>query len=76
MLAVRLPAEMENRLSVLAQETGRTKTFYIREAIANYLEDLEDLYVAEKRYRDLKAGKSYTITFDELEKNLGLADCD
>ena len=76
MLAVRLPAEMENRLNTLAQETGRTKTFYIREAIANYLEDLEDLYIAEKRYRDLKVGKSYTVTFDELEQNLGLADCD
>ncbi|MBR7001145.1 MAG: TraY domain-containing protein [Neisseriaceae bacterium] len=74
MLAIKLPVEIENRLTALAQETGRTKTFYVREALKNYLEDLEDLHTAEKRYRDLKAGKSYTVSFDELEHNLGLAD--
>ena len=72
MIAVRLPAEVENRLANLAQETGRTKTFYVREAIMNYIEDLEDYYIAEKRYRDLQAGKSKRISLEELEKELGL----
>lgn len=49
MLAIRLPAEVENRLDALAQATGRTKTFYAREAILEHLDDLEDLYLAEKR---------------------------
>ena len=74
MIAVRLPAEVENRLANLAQETGRTKTFYVREAIMNYIEDLEDYYIAEKRYRDLQAGKSKRISLEELEKELGLDD--
>ncbi|MBO4576501.1 MAG: TraY domain-containing protein [Neisseriaceae bacterium] len=72
MLAIRLPAEIENRLTTLAQETGRTKTFYVREAILNYLEDLEDYYAAEKRYRDLQAGKSRRVSLEEMEKELEL----
>lgn len=47
MLAIRLPAEVETRLETLAQATGRTKTFYAREAILEHLDDLEDLYLAE-----------------------------
>ena len=46
MLAIRLPADIEIRLENLAKLTGRTKTFYAREAIMEYLEDLEDLYLA------------------------------
>ena len=49
MLAIRLPQEIEQRLSELARKTGRTKTFYAREAILTHLEDLEDLYLAEER---------------------------
>ena len=43
MLAIRLPSEIEARLAHLAQETGRTKTFYAREAILTHLEELEDI---------------------------------
>ena len=42
MIAVRLPEDIEARLTELAAKTGRTKTFYVREAILNHLEDLED----------------------------------
>lgn len=42
MLAIRLPKELEDRLADMAKKTGRTKTFYAKEAIMNYLEDLED----------------------------------
>jgi predicted DNA-binding protein len=49
MLALRLPEEIETRLDKLAKATGRTKSFYAREAIVEHLGDLEDLYLAEKR---------------------------
>ena len=49
MLAIRLPDEIERRLAELARKTGRTKTFYAREAILAHLEDLEDRYLAEER---------------------------
>ena len=74
MLAIRLPAEVETRLEALAQATGRTKTFYAREAILEYLDDLEDLYLAEQRLIDIRAGHSRTYTLEEVERDIGLAD--
>ena len=74
MLAVRLPEEIEHRLVNLAKKTGRTKSFYAREAILEYLDDLEDIYLAEKRLEDLRAGRSRTYTLEEVEKELGLED--
>ena len=74
MLAIRLPDDVEARLEALAKATGRTKTFYAREAILEHLEDLEDLYLAEQRLIDNRAGRSVTHTLDEVERDLGLAD--
>ena len=74
MLAIRLPKEIELRLDNLAKATGRTKTFYAREAILTYLEDLEDLYLADKSMKALKSGKVKAIPLDQVERNLGLAD--
>lgn len=74
MLAVRLPSEIENRLQTLAQATGRTKTFYVREAILEHLDDLEDLYLAEQRLIEVRAGRSKTYSLEEVERSLGLAD--
>jgi RHH-type rel operon transcriptional repressor/antitoxin RelB len=73
-LAIRLPPEIEERLQKLARKTGRTKTFYAREAIVEHLDDLEVLYLAEKRYAALLAGKSKTYTLEEVERKLGLAE--
>ena len=74
MLAIRLPIEIEARLEALAQATGRTKTFYAREAILEYLDDLEDLYLAENRLIEIRAGRSKTHSIEEVERSLGLAD--
>ena len=70
MLAIRLPDEVETRLDKLALKTGRTKTYYAREAICEYLDDLEDYYLAEARLRN----KAKAIPLDEVERQLGLAD--
>ncbi len=51
MLALRLPPELERRLDALAKRTGRSKSFYAREAIIEHLDDLEDAYLAEERNR-------------------------
>ncbi len=59
MLAIRLPEEIEARLDKLAKRTGRSKTFYAREAILQHLENLEDLYLAgQLKVDDIKAEKS------------------
>ena len=74
MLAIRLPEEIEARLENLAKATGRTKTFYAREAILEYLEDMEDLYIAKQRMADIQAGRSKAIPFEELMKRYGMED--
>ena len=51
MLALRLPPEIEARLDALAKKTGRTKSYYAREAIIEHLEDLEDIHLVEERVR-------------------------
>ena len=70
MLAIKLPEEIENRLAELAAKTGRTKTYYVREAILEHLDELEDKYLAIERLE--KADKRWTL--DEVEKGLDLED--
>ena len=72
MLAIRLPEEIENRLNALAQKTGRSKTFYAREAILEHLDDLEDLYLAEQQMVEVRAGRLKTIPLEEVMKQYGL----
>ena len=74
MLAVRLPEDMDARLTALAKSTGRTKSYYVREALAEQMADLEDYYLAEQRLADIKAGRSKTYSLEEVERELGLAD--
>ncbi|CAG0948809.1 hypothetical protein BURK2_00058 [Burkholderiales bacterium] len=73
-VSLRLPDEVCERLESLAALTGRSKTFYMIEAILEHLDDLEDLYLAEQRLIDIRAGRSRTYTLDEVERDLGLAD--
>lgn len=74
MLAIRLPEEIEARLDILAKRTGRSKTFYAREAILEHLGNLEDLYLAEQVVRRIRDDDERTSTLDEVEARLGLAD--
>jgi RHH-type rel operon transcriptional repressor/antitoxin RelB len=68
MLAIRLDPDTEKRLDRLAKKTGRTKTFYAREAILVHLEDLEDIYLATQRLR--RPGKTYSPK--DVKSELGL----
>lgn len=70
MLSVRLPEEIEQRLEALAAKTGRTKTFYVREAILEHLDEMEDKYVAISRMEN--PGRRWTQ--EELERDLGMED--
>ncbi|MQU46275.1 type II toxin-antitoxin system RelB family antitoxin, partial [Pseudomonas helleri] len=54
--------------------TGRTKTFYAREAIVAHLDDLEDLYLAEQRLLDNRAGRSESVPLEDVMTRYGLAD--
>ena len=72
MLALRLPEEIETRLDTLAKATGRTKSYYAREAILTHLEDLEDAYMAEDAYLHFKASGEKAIPLEDVMKEYGL----
>lgn len=72
MLALRIDAKTEKRLAALAARTGRTKSYYAREAILAQLDDLEDFYLAEDRLKDFRAEDA--IPLAELKAELGLDD--
>ena len=66
MLAIRLPQDIEARLDNLAKRTGRSKSFYAREAILEYLGDLEDRYLAEQVAQRIRTGEEQTATLLSL----------
>lgn len=70
MLALRLPLEIEKRLAALAKKTGRTKSFYAREAILQHIEDIEDQYLASKRL----ANRGKRVSLEQLEDELNQKD--
>lgn len=74
MLAIRLPPEVEKRLEALARATGRTKTFYAREAILEHLDDLEDVYLAEQRLSDIRAGVTQPVPLEDVMMRHGMED--
>lgn len=70
MLAVRLPEKLEHKLENLVEETGRSKSYYVRQAIEEFLEDREDYLIAVSRLEK----KNSRLTIEEMEKRLGLDD--
>jgi RHH-type rel operon transcriptional repressor/antitoxin RelB len=66
MLAIRLPEAIEARLDRLAKRTGRTKTYYAREAILQHLEDLEDIYLDEKRLATIRSRRTQSIPLNQI----------
>lgn len=74
MLAIRLPETIEKRLDRLAKRTGRTKTYYAREAILQHLDELEDIYLAEKRLEAIRAGRTRTVPLGTVMRRYGVAD--
>lgn len=71
-ISVRLPNELENRLTHLSEQTGRAKSFYIKAALEVYLEDLEDLLLANAVLERVRSGKEKTYKLEEVENELKL----
>jgi RHH-type rel operon transcriptional repressor/antitoxin RelB len=70
--SIRLDPALEQRLDHLAAVTGRTKAFYLRELVAAGLDDLEDLYLAERELEAIRAGDSKPVPLAEVMKRYGL----
>lgn len=70
MLAVRLDADLESRLTAVAKRTGRSKSFYARQAIEEKIEELEDIALLEEALRDPDAGQR--VSLEDVIRELGL----
>jgi RHH-type rel operon transcriptional repressor/antitoxin RelB len=73
-VSLRLPDDVSERLANIAALTGRSKTFYMVEAIQEHLDDLEDLYLAEQSLIDVRAGKLETVSLEDVMRRYGLED--
>ncbi|MGI8841316.1 MAG: type II toxin-antitoxin system RelB family antitoxin [Caulobacteraceae bacterium] len=71
-ISIRLPGDIEARLRDLAALTGRSKTYYVTEAILEHLDDLEDVYLAERELEAIRAGRSLTTPLADVMKRHGL----
>jgi len=72
--SVRLDAEIEKRLDLLAEKTGRTRAYYLREIIERGLDEMEDYYLAADVLERVRKGQEKTHTTAEVRKDLGLDD--
>ena len=70
MLAVRLDPDLEARLNAVVKRTGRSKSHYLREALREKIEELEDIALLEEALRDPDAGKAKPL--DQVMRELGL----
>jgi RHH-type rel operon transcriptional repressor/antitoxin RelB len=70
--SIRLPQEIEERLETLSIQTGRSKAFYVKEAILDHLDDLEDIYLAEKRLEGIRSGRTQPVPLQEVMKRYGM----
>ena len=65
---------MDKRLSQLAKETHRTKSYYVKRAVEEFLEDQEDYLLALSAMERVEKGEEKTIRFEEMLKKYGMAD--
>lgn len=70
LLSVRIENVLGERLERLAQDTHRSKSFYVKEALMKYIDNLEDIYIAEKRLEDLRAGREAVLSSQDMWDDL------
>lgn len=72
--SIRLDAELDARLERIARRTGRSKSFYVKQALEQQIEDMEDLYLARSVAKRVADGRERLIPLDELEREFGVDD--
>ena len=70
--SIRLEPEVEKRLDFLATQTGRTKSYYLRELISSGMEDLEDYYLAADVLERVRKGEEEILSSAEVRRSLDL----
>lgn len=72
--SIRIPKHLSLRLKILSTATKRPKSYFIRECLERTIEDLEDAYLAETAYEEFLKSGSDSISLEDVERKLGLAD--
>ena len=68
-ISVRIPDEIASKLSEIAKETERPKSFHVQKALEAYLNELADLQIALDRLQDTSDS---VLTLEEMRKELEL----
>lgn len=71
-VSIRLDPEIEQRLDYLAAQTGRAKSYYLRELIEGGLDDLEDFYLADATMERVRKGEEAVLDASEARKSIAL----
>ena len=71
-ISIRLDPEIKQRLDYLAAQTGRAKSYYLRELIEGGLDDLEDFYLADATMERVRRGSEKLLDASQVSKDLGL----
>jgi RHH-type rel operon transcriptional repressor/antitoxin RelB len=72
--SIRLDKELAARLERLVRLTGRSKSFYVKQASEEQIADLEDLLLARKVARRVADDREGVTALDDLERELGVQD--
>ncbi|MDR1535989.1 MAG: TraY domain-containing protein [Planctomycetota bacterium] len=68
MCAIRIPEEIDTRYGELARLTGRTKTFYMRQALEHHLDDIEEAYQGSVIMERVRGGEEELIPLEQWER--------
>lgn len=71
-VSLRLPDHLGERLAYLAERTGRSKTYYMIEAIQEHIDNLEDIYLAEEVLKRVRRGEERIYSSEEVEAMLNV----
>lgn len=66
-LNLRIDEALDRRLEALAARTGRTKAFYASEAIAEFLEDHEDYFLAKDALEEFRQSDDAAVLLEDVD---------
>ena len=73
-LNIRIPEKIGQRLDKLATKTSRTKSYYVRKALEEKLEEIEDYFLAMQSLENVETGKSKIWAHKDIEAGRDLED--
>ena len=66
--------ELQERVNFWSSKSNKEPDEFLKNIIAEYLEDLEDYEEAASIYSEIKSGRMKTYSWEEVREHLGLED--